>query len=62
MVQFIKLGRGNKLNISLVDKIIVSKEGRYFIKDMYNCSYEVDRKHYLEIIKIFNMKDAKEIK
>ena len=52
--KFIRLGKGNKLNDSLVDYITSVKtpqKMRYFVKDVYGNSFEVDKKHYDEIIK-----------
>lgn len=48
---FLNLGRGNKINKSLVDYVATSK-GRYFVKDIYGGSYEVDRKHLEGIISV----------
>ena len=45
--RFIRLGKGNKINGDLVEYITHSKD-RYFIKDVYGASFEVDKKHYLE--------------
>ena len=45
--RFIRLGRGNKINGDLVDYITHTKD-RYFIKDVYGASFEVDKKHYEE--------------
>ena len=50
-VDFIRLGRGCSLNTSLVDYVAVVK-GRYFVKDIYSGSYEVDKKHFNEIVKV----------
>lgn len=61
MTKFIRLGRGNKLNDTLVDKVVVSKN-RYFVKDIYGGSYEVDEKHFKEIVKILGKDIVKEIK
>lgn len=45
--RFIRLGKGNKINGDLVDYIVHTKD-RYFIKDVYGISFEVDKKHYDE--------------
>ena len=45
--KFIRLGKGNKINPDLV-KDIVTSNGRYFIKDIYGLSFEVDKKRYFE--------------
>lgn len=45
--RFIRLGKGNKINPDLVDYITTSKD-RYFIKDIYGLSFEVDKKRYEE--------------
>ena len=46
--RFIRLGKGNKINDKLIDYITCSKN-RYFVKDVYGLSFEVDKKHYDEI-------------
>ena len=61
MTKFIRLGKGSKINDSVIDKVVVSK-GRYFVKDIYGGSFEVDKKHYLEIVKILGKDIVKEIK
>lgn len=48
---FLNLGRGNKINKSLVDYVATSK-GRYFVKDIYGGSCEVDRKHFEGIVSV----------
>lgn len=48
--KFIRLGRGSKINDKLIDYIVCSK-GRYFVKDVYGGSFEVDKKHFEEIKK-----------
>lgn len=52
--RFLRLGKGNKLNDSLVECITTVNNGykaRYFVKDIYGGSFEVDKKHYDEIKK-----------
>ena len=49
--RFLNLGRGSKINKSLVDYVATSK-GRYFVKDIYGGSYEVDRKHLEGIVSV----------
>ena len=48
--KLIRLGKGNKINDKLIDYIVTSK-GRYFVKDVYGMSFEVDKKHFDEIKK-----------
>ena len=52
--KLIRLGKGNKINEQVIDYITFTNNGykaRYFVKDIYGGSFEVDKKHYDEIKK-----------
>ena len=52
MKGFLNLGRGNDINIDVVNYIAVSN-GRYFVKDIYGGSYEISKKTFDRAIKEF---------
>lgn len=51
MKGFIRLGSNQNINDTVVKNLIVYKtidKIRYFLKDIYNITYSIDEKHFLE--------------